>query len=124
MKNKVENKKQKCETFSETDFSKKVKSSVLPLLAVFEADWSGTCHMMIPILEDLCVKYEGKVKIGLIDIDDNVKLVEYYGITSVPSLVFFNNGEIVDHISGSVSRNIITEKLNKIVMSISGKKKE
>ena len=124
MTDKLKNKNQKCETFSESDFSKKVKNSIIPLLAVFEADWSGTCQMMTPILEDLCVEYAGKVKIGIIDIDDNVKLVEYYGITSVPSLVFFNNGEIVDHITGSVSRNVITEKLNNIVMSTSGEKEE
>jgi thioredoxin 1 len=106
-----------CETFSEANFQKEVEESDMPVLAVFEADWSGTCHIMTPILEDLCREFKGKVKIGIIDIDVNAKLAENFGVTSIPSLVFFNNGEIVDHITGSAPKQLIADRLSDLVPS-------
>jgi thioredoxin 1 len=113
MKDKID-----CETFSESNFQEEVKDSKMPVLAVFEADWSGTCHIMTPILEDLCRQFKGRAKIGIIDIDADAGLAEDFGVINIPSLVFFNNGEIVDHISGSVSKNVIAARLNDIVTSI------
>ena len=107
MKNKT-----KCETFSEANFQDEVLDCKQPVLAVFEADWSGTCDIMTPIMEDLCDEFKGRVKIGMIDIDRNMKLAEDYRISSLPSLLFFNNGEIVDHILGPAPRQIIADKLN------------
>jgi thioredoxin 1 len=107
--------KPKCEIFSEANFQDEVLNSKQPVLAVFEADWSGTCDIITPILEDLCNEFKGRVKIGIIDIDNNVKLAEKYRILNIPSLVFFNNGEIVDHITGSVPKHIIAAKLNDMV---------
>jgi thioredoxin 1 len=89
------------------------------VLAVFEAGWSGTCDIMMPILESLCDEFNGRVKIGLIDIESNGKLSEEYHIDNIPALVFFNNGEIVDHIIGLVPKHIIADKLNDMVPSIS-----
>lgn len=106
-----------CKTFNESNFQDEVLNCKQPVLAVFEADWSGTCHIMTPILEDLCNKFKGRVKIGLIDIDTNLKLAQDYRILSIPSLVFFNNGEIVDHITGSVPKRIIAARLNDMVPS-------
>lgn len=101
-----------CKTLNEANFQDEVLNCKQPVLAVFEADWSGTCDIMTPILEDLCDEFKGRVKIGLIDIDSNMKLAEDYRILNLPSLVFFNNGEIVDHISGSAPRQVIAAKLN------------
>lgn len=106
-----------CQTFSEANFQEKVKNSSLPVLAVFEADWSGTCHIMMPILEDLCGQFKGRVKIGMIDIDRDAKLAARFGIQRIPSLVFFKNGEIVDHITGSVPKHVIADRLNDLVPS-------
>jgi thioredoxin 1 len=85
-------KKTKCATFTESNFKEEVLHCGRPVLIVFRADWSGTCHIMSPILEDLCSEFEGKVKIGTIDIDNNVKLAQNYGISNIPSFVFCNNG--------------------------------
>jgi thioredoxin 1 len=106
-----------CETFSEANFQVEVKDSKLPVLVVFEADWSGTCHIMTPILEDLCGEFKGRVKIGMVDIETNVRLVEDYGILNIPSLIFFNNGEIVGHITGSAPKHIIAARLNDLALS-------
>jgi thioredoxin 1 len=109
--------KTNCTTFTEVNFQDEVIKSKKPVLAAFEAEWSGTCQIMTPILEDLCHEFKGKVKIGLIDIDSNGKLAENYRINNIPALVFFNNGEIVDHIIGLVPKHIIAGRLNDMVPS-------
>ncbi|UCE65944.1 MAG: hypothetical protein JSU85_13985, partial [Candidatus Zixiibacteriota bacterium] len=112
MKNKT-----KCMRFSETSFQNEVLNCEGPVLVVFEANWSGTCEIMTPILEDLCNEFKGRVKIGIIDIETNSKLTEDYSINNIPALIFFNNGEIVDHIVGSVPKHIIAAKLNYMMPS-------
>jgi thioredoxin 1 len=109
--------KTNCATFTESNFKNEVIKSSQPVLAVFEADWSGTCHIMMPILDSLCEQFRGSVKIGLIDIDGNPKLAADYGISNLPSLIFFRNGEIVGHITGSVPKQIIAAKLIDMVPS-------
>lgn len=104
-------------TFTELNFQDEVIDSKKPVLAVFEANWSGTCDIMIPIMESLCVEFKDRVKIGMIDIESNMKLIEDYRIINIPAFVFFNNGEIVDHVIGSVPKHIIAAKLNHMVPS-------
>jgi thioredoxin 1 len=106
-----------CLTFTEDNFRDEVINSKQPVLAVFEAEWSGTCDIIKPMLEDLCGEFKGRAKIGIIDIDNNGKLAEEYRIINIPALVFYKNGEIEDHIIGSVPRHVIAEKLNHIVIS-------
>lgn len=110
--------KTNCATFTEVNFRDEVIGSKKPVLVVFEADWSGTCDIMTPILENLCDEFRDRVKIGLIDIDSNGKLSEEYRINNIPALVFFYNGEIVDHIIGLVPKHIIAAKLNDLVPSV------
>ena len=119
MKEQLMKEKTDCATFTEINFQDEVIKSNKPVLAVFEAGWSGTCDIMTPILESLCDEFKGRVKIGLIDIENNRKLSEEYRIDNIPALVFFNNGEIVDHIIGLVPKHIIAGKLNDMVPSIS-----
>ena len=106
-----------CATFTEVNFQDEVIRSAQPVLAVFEAGWSGTCDIMMPILENLCDEFRGRVKIGLIDIDSNGKLSEQYSVNNIPALVFFYNGEVVDHITGLVPKHIVAGKLNDMVPS-------
>lgn len=109
--------KTKCVTFTESNFRDEVIKCRQPVLAVFEADWSGTCDIMTPILDHLCDEFDGTAKIGLIDIDSNAKLAAEYRISNLPSLIFFNNGEIVGYIRGAVPKHIIAAKLNDMVPS-------
>lgn len=117
MKGQQMKEKTDCATFTESNFENEVIESSQPVLVAFEADWSGTCDIMMPILENLCVEYEGRVKIGMIDFDENKTLVARFRIFTLPALVFFRNGEIVDHITGLAPRSIITAKLNDIALS-------
>ena len=116
--------KTNCITFTDGNFQDEVLNSEKPVLAVFEANWSGTCEIMTPIMENLCVEFDGRIKIGIIDIDGNRKLTEAFRINSIPALVFFNNGEIIDHITGLVPRYVIKDKLNRMVLSDNKREKE
>ncbi len=124
MKEQQMKEKTACATFTEINFQDEVINSKQPVLAVFEADWSGTCDIMTPILEDLCVEFKGRAKIGIIDIDDNEKLTVEYCIINIPALVFYNEGEVIDHIIGLVPKHIIVEKLNYMVQSNNKREKE
>jgi thioredoxin 1 len=106
-----------CVSFTESNFEDEVIRSDQPVLAVFEAEWSGTWHIMAPVLENLCEEFRGRVKIGLVDFDSCARLTENFGITNIPSFVFFDNGVIVGHITGLVPRHIIAAKLNDMVQS-------
>ena len=117
MKEQTMKDKSKCAAFSESNFQDEVINCSQPVLAVFEADWSGTCHIMMPILDHLCEEFKGLAKIGLIDVDTNAKLAEEFRILNLPSLIFFKNGEIVEYITGSVPKHIIAAKLNDMVPS-------
>lgn len=106
-----------CVSFTESNFEDEVIKNEQPVLVVFEAEWSGTCHIMTPVLEDLCAEFRGRVKIGLVDIDSDAGLAEKLGISKVPSLIFYDKGSIVGHISGLVPKNIIAAKLGDMVPS-------
>jgi thioredoxin 1 len=110
-----------CVSFTESDFEDEVIRSDQPVLAVFEAEWSGTWHIMAPVLENLCEEFLGRVKIGMVDIDSDAALAEELGISKVPSLVFFDNGVIVGHIAGLVPKHIITAKLSDMAPSTNKK---
>lgn len=106
-----------CVYFTEKNFRDEVINCDRPVLVVFEADWSGTFQIMAPVLENLCKEFQGRVKIGMIDIDSDGIMAENLGILKIPSLVFFNKGEIVGHISGLVPKDIIAARLNDMAAS-------
>jgi len=106
-----------CVYFTEKNFQEEVINSDRPVLVVFEADWSGTFQIMAPVLNNLCKEFQGRVTIGMIDIDSDGNLSEKLGILKIPSLVFFNKGEVVDHIVGLVPKDIIAARLNDMAAS-------
>ena len=117
MKEQLMKDKTNCKTFTEGNFRDEVLKSKIPVLVVCEADWSGTCDILIPIMENLCVEFKDRLKIGMMDIDRCGSLAEDYRIYTIPALVFFVDGEIVDQLKGLVSRQEIAEKINNIVSS-------
>ncbi len=101
----------KAKTFTDESFEQDVVKSDKPVLVDFWAEWCGPCRMVGPIVEELAEEYEGKAKIGKVDVDNNPEVSSKYGIRSIPSLLIFKNGEVVDQIVGAVPKAQLKKQL-------------
>lgn len=86
--------------FTDDNFDAEVASSEIPVLVDFGATWCGPCRMLAPIVEKLAGEFDGRMKIGAVDIDKARQTATKFGIMQVPTLLFFKNGEVVDKITG------------------------
>ena len=92
-----------------------VKNSEKPVLLDFYADWCMPCKMMAPVVEKLAEKYDGKVKVGKCNIDEENRIASQYGIMSIPTMMIFVGGEIKETVIGAVSQKELEEKIDKIL---------
>lgn len=96
---------------TDSNFNDVLKSDQ-PVLVDFWAEWCGPCRMVGPIVDELAGEYEGKAVIGKLNVDENPAIAENYGIRSIPTMLVFKNGEIVDKIVGAVPKTTISGKLD------------
>ena len=100
---------------SDGDFDAQVISSEIPVLVDFWAEWCGPCKMISPIVEEIASDYNGKVKVGKVNIDFNQQVAMTYGIRGIPALLVFNSGAVANQIVGAVPKNHITEILDEVI---------
>jgi thioredoxin 1 len=100
---------------TDTTFEEEVLKSEIPVLVDFWAEWCGPCRMIGPIVEELGKEYEGKLKVAKVDVQDNNNIASKYGIMSIPALLFFKNGEVVDQIIGAVPKKAVEDRLTKVL---------
>ncbi len=81
---------------TEGNFEQEVMGADIPVLLDFWADWCGPCRMLAPVLSEIAESYEGKVKVGKVNVDEEPELAGRYRISSIPTLLVFKNGELVD----------------------------
>ena len=92
-----------------------LKKGDKPLVVDFWATWCGPCRMVSPIISELAEVYEGKVVIGKCDVEENEDLAAEYGIRSVPTILFFKGGEVVNKLVGAQSRAKIDEAIQQLL---------
>ena len=102
-------------TLTDDTFETEVVQSDQPVLVDFWASWCGPCRMVAPIVEELVSEYEGRAKVGKLDVDAAQKTAGEYGIRSIPTLLIFKDGKVADQVIGAVPKTQITEKLDKIL---------
>ncbi len=97
------------------NFDSEILQSNLPAMVDFWAPWCGPCRLMSPIVESIAERYQGKVKVAKVNVDENPQLAVRYSIMSIPTLLFFRNGQVVDKVIGLVPEHEIEERLNKLL---------
>ena len=97
--------------FTDANFADETKEGVV--LVDFFATWCGPCKMLAPVIEELAGEYEGKVKIGKLDVDDNPEAAGKFGVQSIPTIIIFKDGQEVDKMMGFQSKEVLKEHLDK-----------
>ena len=96
---------------TDQNFKEEILNSEVPALVDFWAPWCGPCKMIGPAIEEIANQYQGKIKVGKLNVDDAPVIASQYSIMSIPTLLIFKGGEIVDKIIGVVSKDQIEEKV-------------
>jgi thioredoxin 1 len=96
---------------TDSNFEQEVLQSDLPVLVDFWAVWCGPCRLIAPAVEELSNEYAGKLKVGKLDVDNNPNTAGRFGIRSIPTLLVFKGGEVVDRIVGAMPKQAMVEKL-------------
>ena len=101
---------------NDANFETEVLQSSQPVLADFWAEGCGPCKMLGPVLEEIALEHNGRVKVAKVNVDTNSQLAERFGIQSIPTLLYFANGEIRDKTVGVLSKPAIVSRLEKLAV--------
>jgi len=98
--------------FKDATFDTDVLQSEAPVLVDFWAPWCGPCRMLAPTIDAIAEEYEGKVKVGKVNTDENPQIATQHQINSIPTLMIFKGGQVVERLVGALPKEKITEKLD------------
>ena len=101
--------------FTEANYEAEVVSSDIPVMIDFYADWCGPCKMMGPVVAELAAEYEGKVKIGKCNVDENPAIARQFGVMSIPTFIFLKGGQMVVTQIGGMSKKELAQMLGQVL---------
>ena len=101
---------------TQENFEKEVLQSATPVLVDFWAEWCGPCQMIAPLLDELADEYDGKVKIGKVNIDEQQALAAKYGIRAIPTLLLINKGEVTEQMVGAKSKRDLKASFDRVAV--------
>ncbi len=93
------------------NFKKEILDSKLPCLVDFWAEWCGPCRRVGPVVEEIAKEFEGKIKVGKLDVAEGGKTASSYGVMSIPTLMFFKDGQVIEQIVGVVNKAELKSKV-------------
>jgi len=99
----------------EKNFDSEVINSNLPVMVDFWAEWCGPCKVLGPIVEEIAGEYEGKLKVGKLNVDENNQLAMKYGVMSIPTLKFFKGGKVVGELIGAAPKSTLETEIKKYI---------
>jgi len=97
------------------NFETEVLQAKEPVLVDFWAPWCGPCRVIGPVVEEMATQYAGKLKVGKLNVDEHPMVAQRYGITGIPALLFFKDGDVVDTVVGAVSKNVLQKHVDGVV---------
>ena len=101
--------------FTDDNFDQEAMKAAGPVLVDFWAPWCGPCQMMAPIVDELASKLDGKMKVGKLNVDENQATAGKYGIMSIPTMLLFKDGTVVEQIVGGMPKDALMSKLEKFL---------
>ena len=101
--------------FNDSNFQDEVLNSEIPVLVDFYADWCGPCKMMSPVVDELSREYEGRLKVGKVNVDENTNVAQQCRVMSIPPILLIKTGQVVDQVVGAVPKAQLTGKIDSIL---------
>lgn len=105
-------------TVTDQNFEQEVLNSEEPVLVDFWAAWCGPCRIIAPAIEELASEFEGRAKIAKMDVDTNPQVAMSFGIRSIPTLLFFKDGKVVDQLIGVAPKKALADRLESLAVKV------
>ncbi len=102
---------------SDKEFHDRVLNNDKPVVVEFGADWCGACHILAPVIQQVLIEFDRRIEYCKMDVEENGLISKEYGITNLPTLLFFKDGEVRDHIIGAIPKKVLRDICNRLINS-------
>ena len=102
--------------FTVSNYDTEALKSQLPVLVDFWAEWCGPCKMLTPAIEEIAQEYKGRVKVGKLNVDNAPEIASRYGVTSIPTLLFIRNGNVIEQHVGMLAKKVLIAKIDQVLL--------